>query len=150
MKKMKELLFPIFHYKAKFSWNKKNKELLLPILSIKRKQYFTKNHHTWKSLWFYYSSSWISLKSIEIPFFLFHCDFQKMHEITIPWKCVHYKKFFGKKSNQGMLLQLISITWKVLNYLYHSHHCVVLWPLLHTLKCSLEAKTCTTLEENNN
>jgi hypothetical protein len=26
----------------------------------------------------------ISLKSIEIALLLFHCDFQKMHEITIP------------------------------------------------------------------
>jgi hypothetical protein len=82
----------------------------------------------------------ISLKSIEIPLFLFHCDFQKMHEITIPWKCVHYKNFIGKKGNQRMLLQLISITWKALNYLYHSHHRAVLWPLLHTLKCSLKPK----------
>jgi hypothetical protein len=58
------------------------------------------------------------------------------------------QKFHWKKDNQGMLLQLISITWKALNYLYHSHHRAILWPLLHTLKCSLETKTCTTLEES--
>lgn len=94
--KMKELLLPIFHCKEKISWNKK-KKLLLPILSIKRKQYFTKNHHTWKSLQFYHSSSWNFIKIHWDSIVLISLWLPKNAWKHIPWKCVHYKNFIGKK-----------------------------------------------------
>jgi len=131
--KMKKLLLPIFHCKENFSWNKKKTKSCCSQFSPSKENNISLKFTTHENHCDFTSPLHeISLKSIEIPLFLFHCDFQKMHEITIPWKCVHYKNFIGKKGNQGMLLQLISITWKALNYLYHPHHRVVFWPLLPT------------------